>query len=69
MGNIVMSIVWLLLLLFIAWPVAFFIGSFWVFLQPFMVCLKLHDLQKSLLTIVDLPTTCTQKMMAGEGFS
>ncbi|GFS12933.1 expressed conserved protein [Elysia marginata] len=67
MGNIVMSIVWLLLLIFVAWPVAFFLGSLWVFLQPFMVCLKLEDVYKSLLTIIDLPTTFTEKMMKGDG--
>jgi hypothetical protein len=32
------ALLWLLLLLFIAWPVSGFASGIWIFLQPFEAC-------------------------------
>jgi hypothetical protein len=38
MDKIVFSFIWILLLLFITWPIAGFCAGFWLFLQPFEAC-------------------------------
>lgn len=34
-GNICYSLVWLILLIFVAWPIACFVAPIWIFLMPF----------------------------------
>lgn len=34
-GNFCFALFWLILLIFVAWPVAFFICGLWIILQPF----------------------------------
>ena len=40
-NNIVYSVIWILLLIFLAWPIAGFCSAWWVFFLPFE---GLHDL-------------------------
>ncbi len=35
MANPCFSLLWMILLWFLAWPLAFFLSVLWVFLQPF----------------------------------
>jgi len=35
LGRILLSIVWLAILLIVAWPVAYFCAAWWVFFLPF----------------------------------
>jgi len=34
-GNVLYSIVWILLLFFVAWPIATIVSPFWILLMPF----------------------------------
>lgn len=38
MGNIIMSIVWLILLIIIGWPIAGFCAGFYILFLPFVPC-------------------------------
>ncbi len=35
MGNPCFSVLWIIILVLLVWPVAFFAAAFWVILQPF----------------------------------
>jgi hypothetical protein len=37
-SNPCFALLWLILLFFLAWPVAFFASGLWIFLQPFEAC-------------------------------
>ena len=37
-GNPCFALIWLIMLVFIAWPVAGFCAGIWIFLQPFEAC-------------------------------
>ena len=39
MANILMSIVWLILLLIIGWPIAGFCAGFYILFLPFTACI------------------------------
>ena len=40
MGNILWSILWILALIFIGWPIAGFIAGFYILCLPFSVCIE-----------------------------
>ena len=48
MDKIAYSIIWILLLFFIAWPIAGFCAGFWIFLQPFEACFSFGSFYGSL---------------------
>lgn len=67
MGNILWSILWTLLLIFIGWPVAFFLCGFYIICMPFAACI---DPCKALVEFfekaVKLPNYFAEKITGGE---
>ncbi|KAG7346237.1 hypothetical protein IV203_005305 [Nitzschia inconspicua] len=41
MGNIVYSLIWMALLVFVVWPIAWFLSAVWIILQPFEACFNI----------------------------
>ena len=63
--GIVNAILWLLLVIFIAWPIAFFLCGIYVFLLPFCGCIvALRSIMDPLLNLVQLPKTWAENMVA-----
>eukprot|EP00980_Cylindrotheca_fusiformis_P001978 scaffold443_cov125-Cylindrotheca_fusiformis.AAC.27 len=59
MGNPVYALCWLILLIFIAWPVAFFCCGFWILLQPFEACCPVfHQCGSFLERFITWPRDC-----------
>jgi len=57
-GNPCYSLVWLIILVFIAWPLAIFITPFWLFLQPLEAfCSLFADINGVLERFVTWPRT------------
>ena len=55
-GNPCMALLWIFLLIFIAWPLAFFASGLWIFLQPFEACFScLQDCNQCLEGFVTWP--------------
>ena len=53
------SIVWIFVLIFFAWPVAFIVGAIWIIAMPFGACMEFFRETVELLeSIVKLPQTC-----------
>ena len=64
MGNVVWSILWLIALLFIGWPVAAFLAPLYVLLLPFSVCIDpCKDLVSLIFSGVQLPRYCADGMV------
>ena len=62
--GLIWAICWLIILFFIAWPLAGFIAGFYIFLLPFSVCIPpLKDVCDPLLKALQLPLTCAENMM------
>eukprot|EP00934_Nitzschia_sp_Nitz4_P001377 Nitzschia sp. Nitz4//scaffold50_size126154//56894//57203//NITZ4_003683-RA/size126154-augustus-gene-0.115-mRNA-1//1//CDS//3329553692//1377//frame0 len=54
--NAVFAILWLIILIFIAWPIAGFAAGLWIFLQPFEACFDfLKGIQNFLEKLVTWP--------------
>ena len=63
--GILWGILWFLILIFIGWPVAFFIAWWYIFLIPFTACISaLKAVTDLLLKCVNLPLTCAENMIA-----
>ena len=63
--GLLWSIVWFLLLLFIGWPVGFFIAWLYVFLLPFGACIgAMKGVTDTLLTLVQFPYVFAENMVA-----
>ena len=59
------SFCWLVILFFIAWPLAGFFAGFYILLLPFSACIPpLKDVCDPLLKALQLPLTCAQNMIA-----
>ncbi|KAL7556342.1 hypothetical protein ACA910_006146 [Epithemia clementina (nom. ined.)] len=59
MPNILYAILWIALLIFIAWPVAGFCATFWLLLQPFEGLLPfVRDINMFLERLVTWPREC-----------
>ena len=53
------ALLWLILLVFIAWPVAGFASGLWIFLQPFEACFSfISDANSCLETYITWPRKC-----------
>ena len=64
LAGIFRAIIWLLLWLFVGWPVAFFISWFYVLLLPFGACVDvIRRINEQLLRLVQLPLTFAVNMM------
>ena len=63
--GILWAILWFLILIFIGWPIAFFIAWLYILLLPFSACIEaLKEVCEVLLRVVKLPLTCAQNMVA-----
>ncbi|KAG8196499.1 hypothetical protein JTE90_012315 [Oedothorax gibbosus] len=63
------AIAWFLILIFIAYPVAFFMCGWYVLLCPLEACCPACDcITKFLLKCTQLPLICTRNMLEGKGF-
>lgn len=63
-AGILWAILWFLALIFIAWPVAFFLAWLYIFLMPFAACCApMKDICDALLKIVQLPLTWATNMV------
>ncbi|KAL1494349.1 hypothetical protein ABEB36_009961 [Hypothenemus hampei] len=66
MGNVVLSIIWLLILIFISFWVAGFCAGLYIIIHPLSVCIPpLTGLADILLQAVQFPHYCAEKMMSG----
>ncbi len=58
------SIVWLVVLVFLAWPIGFFVSFFYLVLSPLGACIEaLTPLINILESGVKLPLTCALNMV------
>ncbi|XP_026759956.1 uncharacterized protein LOC113519096 [Galleria mellonella] len=70
MGNVVFSILWLIILIFVGFWIAGIAAGFYILIIPFTVCIEaLTGLTDFLLLVVQFPRYCAQAMMEGKGFN
>ncbi|XP_072929209.1 uncharacterized protein [Epargyreus clarus] len=70
MGNVVFSIIWLIILIFLGFWIAGVAAFFYILFIPFTVCINpLTGLTDFLLTVIQFPRYCAQAMMDGRGFN
>lgn len=70
MGNIIFSIIWLVVLILVSFWLAAFAAGFYIIILPFTVCIEaLSGLTDFLLQVVQFPRYCAQAMMEGRGFN
>ncbi|XP_068625259.1 uncharacterized protein [Battus philenor] len=70
MGNVLFSIIWLLILIFIGFWIAGIAAGLYILILPFTVCIEpLTGLTDFLLTVIQFPKYCAQAMMEGKGFN
>jgi hypothetical protein len=66
MDKIVFSFIWILLLIFITWPIAGFCAGFWLFLQPFEACFSfVKEITSFLEKILTWPREVGQAIKSG----
>ncbi|CAG9121042.1 hypothetical protein JYU34_004577 [Plutella xylostella] len=69
MANVLFSIIWLIILIFIAFWIAGIAAGFYILILPFTVCIEpLSGLTDFLLQVVQFPKYCAEAMMEGRGF-
>ncbi|CAK1579330.1 unnamed protein product [Parnassius mnemosyne] len=69
MGNVIFSLIWLLVLIFVAFWIAGIAAGFYIIILPFTVCIEaLSGLTDFLLSVVQFPKYCAQAMVDGKGF-
>ncbi|BFZ21463.1 hypothetical protein BsWGS_24502 [Bradybaena similaris] len=60
------SVVWLLILWFLGWPIAFLVVWLYILLMPFAVCVSfLKDIMDTLEKLFKLPHTCAEGIVNG----
>ena len=65
--NVLWTILWILLLLFIGWPVGFFCAGWYVCLSPFESCIIVcKDITEFLMKGVQLPLEIARHAAAGK---
>ncbi|KAJ8720972.1 hypothetical protein PYW08_006437 [Mythimna loreyi] len=70
MGNIVFSIIWFIILIFISFWVAGICAGIYIIVLPFTVCVEpLSGLTDFLLSVIQFPRYCAQAMMEGRGLN
>jgi len=63
--GLIWAILWFLILIFLGWPIGFFVSWWYIFLLPFTVCIEaLKEVCELLLRVVKLPLTCAENMVA-----
>lgn len=62
--GILWGILWFIILIFLGWPIAFFVAWWYIFLLPFSVCIEpLKGVCEALLKVINLPQTCAENMI------
>ncbi len=62
--GLLWAVIWFLLLIFIGWPIGFFIAWLYVLLLPFSACIPaLKDVCDAILKVVQLPYTFAENMV------
>ncbi|XP_030027104.1 uncharacterized protein LOC115445129 [Manduca sexta] len=70
MGNVIFSILWLVILIFIGFWIAGIAAGIYILVLPFTVCIEpLSGLTDFLLSVVQFPKYCAQAMVEGRGFN
>ncbi|KAL0832062.1 hypothetical protein ABMA28_001552 [Loxostege sticticalis] len=70
MGNVLFSIIWLVILIFIGFWIAGLAAGIYILLIPFTVCIEpLSGLTDFLLSVIQFPRYCAQAMVDGKGFN
>lgn len=65
-GNILFSLLWILALIFLAWPIASIISGIYILLLPFAACIPaLREVMGVLLKLVNLPGTMGEYIRDG----
>jgi hypothetical protein len=65
MANPCFALLWILLLVFVAWPVAGFACMFWLFLQPFEACFGcIRDSNACIERFTTWPRKCGQAIQS-----
>nr|CDS33787.1 conserved hypothetical protein [Hymenolepis microstoma] len=60
--GILYSILWIILVIFVAWPVAGFLAGIYVLLLPFAACITpLEDFLEQMLVFIKLPLIWAKK--------
>ena len=63
-AGILWAILWILILIFLGWPIAFFVAWLWICLMPFAVCMSfLKDIIEALQKVVMLPQTIAENIV------
>lgn len=63
--GLLYSIIWFLLVFFVGWPIAGFLGCVYIFLLPFAACVPpLEDFLDQLFIFVKLPLIWSKKGVA-----
>ena len=63
--GLLWGFLWFLILIFLGWPIGFFVAWWYIFLLPFSACIEpLKGVCEALLKIVQLPLTCAESMVA-----
>eukprot|EP00934_Nitzschia_sp_Nitz4_P005337 Nitzschia sp. Nitz4//scaffold61_size107673//356//662//NITZ4_004216-RA/size107673-snap-gene-0.42-mRNA-1//1//CDS//3329555653//5327//frame0 len=64
--KICMSLIWLIILIFFVWPIAFFVAPLWLILQPFEACFQvLRSVNNFLERMLTWPRSFGQAIMSG----
>uniref|UniRef100_K1PLP8 Inner membrane component domain-containing protein n=2 Tax=Magallana gigas TaxID=29159 RepID=K1PLP8_MAGGI len=64
-AGILWAFLWFLILIFLGWPIGFFIAWLYVLLLPFGACIApIKDVNQHILGVVQLPLTCAENMIA-----
>jgi len=67
MGNPLWSIIWFLVLWFLAWPIGFFAAGWYVCLSPFEACIDaIKSITELLMKGVQFPLEVAKHMMEGK---
>ncbi|CAF1086954.1 unnamed protein product [Brachionus calyciflorus] len=66
MANIIWSIVWILILWFLMWPIAGLLASFWILFMPFEACFPcLKEINTTLLKWIQYCEKVGQNIKSG----
>ena len=66
MGNVLFSVLWLIVLLFIGWPVAGFCAGFYILFAPFEPCISAcSQIQELLMKGIQWPKALGKAIMDG----
>ncbi|GFR82707.1 expressed conserved protein [Elysia marginata] len=62
--GLIYSFAWFIVLVFLGWPIAFFISWLYVLLLPFSACISpLVRVCETILRVVQLPLACAENLI------